>query len=61
MTTEQQEIVRNQIEGYRQLYLKDGNPILVNFRTLVPKLNKPERYTHLIHPYPAKLLANFWK
>jgi hypothetical protein len=43
MTTEQQEIVRNQIEGYRQLYLKDGNPILVNFRTLVPKLNKPER------------------
>lgn len=58
MTIEQQEIVRNQIDGYLQSYQKDGNPVLVNFRTLVPELNKTERYTHLIHPYPAKLLAN---
>ena len=31
--------------------------ISVNFRALVPELKKTERYTHLIHSYPAKLLA----
>ena len=30
----------------------------VNFRELVPLLNNKERYTHLIHTYPAKLLSN---
>ena len=35
-----------------------NEPIAVNFRSLVPELSKLERYTHLIHSYPAKLLAN---
>lgn len=44
--------------GYYHSFQKDGEPISVNFRALVPELNKSERYTHLIHTYPAKLLAN---
>lgn len=46
------------LEGYYQSYQKDGEPISVNFRALVPELKRAERYTHLIHSYPAKLLAN---
>ena len=45
-------------EEYARKYHETGRPISVNFRTLVPELNKTERYTHLIHTYPAKLLAN---
>lgn len=33
-------------------------PIEVSFRELVPDLNRNDRYTHLIHPYPAKLIAH---
>lgn len=39
-------------------FRKKGDPISVNFRELVPELNSKERYTHLIHTYPAKLLSN---
>lgn len=46
------------LKGYQRSFQKDGKPIPVKFRTLVPELKKPERYTHLIHSYPAKLLAN---
>ena len=46
------------IEQLYQQYTKRGEPISVDFKTLVPEIVKPERYTHLIHPYPAKLLAN---
>ncbi len=46
------------LKGYQRSFQKDGEPISVNFRALVPELKKPERYTHLIHSYPAKLLAN---
>ena len=45
-------------EEYARKYHETGRPISVNFRTLVSELNKTERYTHLIHTYPAKLLAN---
>lgn len=45
-------------EEYRKKYFETGNPISVNFRELVPQLNNKERYTHLIHSYPAKLLYN---
>ena len=50
--------VQQILKGYYQSFQKDGEPISVNFRALVPELKKPERYTHLIHSYPAKLLAN---
>ena len=58
MTSERLQEIRNQLEEYCQSYQKNGNPIPVNFRSMVPELNKPDRYTHLIHPYPAKLLAS---
>ncbi len=58
MGTSRQEEIRQQLIGYRQSYQKDGKPIAVNFRELVKELNKTDRYTHLIHSYPAKLLAN---
>lgn len=37
-------------------YSKDKMPIQVNFRDLVPQFTSSDRYTHLIHSYPAKLL-----
>ncbi len=45
-------------EEYERIFQETGQPVSVNFRDLVPKLNNKERYTHLIHPYPAKLLCN---
>lgn len=50
--------IKKTLKGYQRSFQKDGKPIPVKFRTLVPELKKPERYTHLIHSYPAKLLAN---
>ena len=50
--------IQQTLKGYHQSFKKDGEPISVNFRLLVPELKKPERYTHLIHSYPAKLLVN---
>lgn len=50
--------IKKILNGYFQAFQKDGEPIPVNFRSLVPELKTPERYTHLIHSYPAKLLAN---
>lgn len=35
-----------------------GEPVEVNFRELVPMRSGIDRATHLIHPYPAKLLPN---
>ena len=45
-------------DEYRKEFERTNSPISVNFRELVPKLNNKERYTHLIHSYPAKLLCN---
>lgn len=39
-------------------YARDGEPIQVNFRTLIPTLTNGERATHFAHPYPAKLLRH---
>ena len=58
MTEQKQEKIKKELESYQLSYSKDAKPIAVNFRSLVPELKKSERYTHLIHPYPAKLLAN---
>jgi DNA modification methylase len=39
-------------------YRSDGASVEVNFRDLVPRRRAgADRYTHLLHPYPAKLLA----
>src|SRR5258708_21408568 len=35
-----------------------GETVEVNFRELVPMHSGIDRATHLIHPYPAKLLPN---
>lgn len=50
--------IQKQLESFYLSYQKDGNPIPVNFRTMVPELKSAERYTHLIHSYPAKLLTH---
>lgn len=55
MTKEEMDIL---IGKYRTEYAETGKPIQTNFRQLVPELNTNERYTHLIHSYPAKLLSN---
>ncbi|API55651.1 hypothetical protein BMW22_29710 (plasmid) [Rhizobium leguminosarum] len=39
-------------------YKARGNPIEVDFRKLVPLGAGIDRHTHLVHPYPAKLLIN---
>src|SRR5436305_394792 len=39
-------------------YQEQKRPITVNFRRILPALNSADRLTHLIHPYPAKLLMH---
>jgi DNA modification methylase len=39
-------------------YNRRKQPIPVNFRNLLPALNSADRFTHLLHPYPAKLLMH---
>jgi DNA modification methylase len=36
----------------------DKKPIEVSFRKLLPEINNIDRFTHLIHAYPAKLLVH---
>jgi DNA modification methylase len=47
-----------QVNDLIDRYSIDHQPIEVSFRDLVPELNKPDRATHLIHTYPAKLLMH---
>ena len=53
---ERKELFDKEIEGLLRAYSIHNEPIEVNFRTLLPEQNKSEKYTHLIHWYPAKLL-----
>lgn len=46
------------LSSFRSQYAAEGKPIQVNFRDIVPKLSRGDRYTHLIHPYPAKLICH---
>ena len=46
------------IASFLEKYSKTKRPIEVSFRELIPELSKIDRYTHLIHSYPAKLLAH---
>lgn len=39
-------------------YQRRKRPISINFRQLLPALNSADRFNHLIHPYPAKLLVH---
>src|SRR5947208_2086524 len=39
-------------------YKRGSDPVRIDFRKLVLWPSYPERATHLIHPYPAKLLAH---
>jgi hypothetical protein len=39
-------------------YSREGEPLAVDFRRLVPDAGETERATHLLHPYPAKLLRH---
>ena len=39
-------------------YKLEGRPIKVSFRSIVSHIKNIDRATHLIHPYPAKLLAH---
>ncbi|MDR1739865.1 MAG: site-specific DNA-methyltransferase [Bacteroidales bacterium] len=45
-------------EDFFKKYSANGKPIPISFRTLFPELRKSDRYTHLIHSYPAKLLCH---
>lgn len=39
-------------------YSETKKPIAISFRDLFSNMNRIDRYTHLIHSYPAKLLAH---
>src|ERR1044072_5769788 len=46
------------LERFLNRYRLNSRPIPVSFRTLIPQFTSAERATHLIHPYPAKLLMH---
>jgi hypothetical protein len=43
------------IEGWESHYARTNTPCVVDFRSLVRECS-PDRHTHLLHSYPAKLL-----
>jgi hypothetical protein len=46
------------LDEWERIYQSSRNSITVDFRALVNGAVKPERYTHLLHSYPAKLLPH---
>jgi hypothetical protein len=46
------------LTAWQRTYERTRRPIEVSFRSLVHLPHYPDRATHLIHPYPAKLLAH---
>lgn len=60
MDASQQELDRvgGQFDQLVAAYRSSGESVCVNFRELVPFNSGVDRYTHLLHPYPAKLLLN---
>lgn len=46
------------LESLLHTYEQLQRPVSVNFRRLLPALNLADRFTHLIHPYPAKMLGH---
>jgi DNA modification methylase len=45
-------------DAFYKEYAVRQKPIAVSFRKLFPELNNMERFSHLIHTYPAKLLVH---
>lgn len=58
MLQERGESTRHHLERLLERYSRREAPIQTDFRKLVPRLGSPDRFTHLIHPYPAKLLTH---
>lgn len=50
--------IKKLIETFHSEYTRNEEPIRINFREIVSELNSIERYSHLIHSYPAKLLCH---
>lgn len=46
------------IKGFIEEFSINQKPIEVSFRKLLPEIKNIDRYTHLIHTYPAKLLVH---
>ena len=58
-STEAEQIdVEGMLKALVRRYQQRKRPISVNFRRILPALNSADRFTHLIHPYPAKLLVH---
>lgn len=51
----------SQLDVLLKQYKKTSRAIEVNFREMVHDIKSTERLTHLIHPYPAKLLVHIPK
>lgn len=60
MSTNQGDVLHNDrlIDSYIKEYRKTKKPIEVSFKSKLKHLNNSDRYTHLIHSYPAKLLMH---
>ncbi len=50
--------IENIISGFIREFELTETPIEVSFRALLPDLKKNDRFSHLIHTYPAKLLVH---
>ena len=50
--------IKKLIETFHSEYTRNEEPIRINFREIVTELSSTERYSHLIHSYPAKLLCH---
>lgn len=46
------------IKNFIVQFAKKKKPVEVSFRELLPEIKNTERFTHLIHSYPAKLLVH---
>ena len=58
VSTNKKEIFDKELSAFLEEYSKNGTPIDVCFRKIVPQFKNADRATHLIHPYPAKLLMH---
>ena len=50
--------IDNYLDELYKRYTVEREGVSVNFRNVIPILNSNERYSHGIHPYPAKLIAH---
>lgn len=58
-TTHLNEAANNAIiKNFIKQYSENEEPVEVSFRELLPDIKNTERFTHLIHSYPAKLLVH---